>query len=200
MFLFRATGRLHKRLDQDSVLAPLVRPGVTWGHYLAAMKVLERAYRRIDECLLEGAALCPAGLPPYLPRGASLRRDLLLLQASPAARWISHQAALAVPDSSAAYLGMRYVVEGAQLGSRVIHSALSKIFGDTFEAAGSFWSPEAPWQGSWPFVANGLLQLESRPSLASAARAARQSFRHFVAQLCPPANEPEAKESEANAW
>jgi len=200
MFLFRATARFHKRLDHDSVLASLVRPSVTWGDYLSAMKALERSYRQIDASLLRGAAMCPPGLPPYLPRGASLQRDLLVLKASPALPWISPQAALAVPDSSAAYLGMRYVVEGAQLGSRVIHRALYKAFGDTFEAAGSFWSPEAPWQGSWPCVADGLSQLESRQALASAARAARQSFRHFVEKLCAPANEPAARESGTKAW
>jgi heme oxygenase len=193
MFLLRATGRLHKRLDQDSVLASLVRPGVTWGQYLAAMKALERSYRPIDASLLQGAALCPDGLPPYLPRGATLRRDLLVLNEFPDVPWISHQTALAVLDSSSAYLGMRYVVEGAQFGSRMIHRALYKTFGGTFEAAGSFWSPDAPWQGSWPSVASGLSQLESRQSLASAARAARQSFRHFVEQLCAPVDELGAK-------
>ena len=112
-----------------------------------------------------------------------LQRDLLVLKASPALPWISPQAALAVPDSSAAYLGMRYVVEGAQLGSRIIHGHLHAAFGVNLREFGSFWTPGSALQASWPELLKSLAKMESRKSLAAAVHAARLTFRHMERHL-----------------
>jgi heme oxygenase len=78
---------------------------------------------------------------------------------------------------------MRYVVEGAQLGGRVIHRRLLEAFGVGFQEFGSFWSPDPAIQSSWPAVLKSLTRVESRDSLAEAARSARSTFRHMKIYL-----------------
>ncbi len=179
-FLQQATKRLHTRIDQTSVLALLTIPGVTLDLYGTAMQSLERAYREIDRALLRSCGLCPAGVPLYIPRGPGLNRDLLALNLpSDGLRRGTPYTALKVPDSEAAYLGMRYVVEGAQLGSRFIYGHLYRNFGDKLSVFGSFWIPGSDLQGSWPMVVKSLARMDSRASLAASARAARVTFRHM---------------------
>ena len=88
-----------------------------------------------------------------------------------------------MPQSVAAYMGMRYVVEGAQLGNRIIHKHLRVAFGSRIEEFGSFWMPDSAFQCNWRDVLNGIARLQSRDSLAAAARAARMTFRHMELSL-----------------
>ncbi|MDQ2948289.1 MAG: hypothetical protein M3Y27_20520 [Acidobacteriota bacterium] len=83
------------------------------------------------------------------------------------------------PDTEAAYLGMRYVVEGAQRGSRIIYRHLSAAFGDQLQTIGSFWIPGSDLQSSWSDVLKSLARVNSRESLAGAGRAARLTFHHM---------------------
>jgi heme oxygenase len=78
---------------------------------------------------------------------------------------------------------VRYVVEGAQLGSRVIHSHLHEAFGGRLSEFGTFWTPGSILQCSWPHLLKILGRIESRESLAAAAGAARMTFRHMVTNL-----------------
>jgi heme oxygenase len=84
---------------------------------------------------------------------------------------------------------MRYVVEGAQLGSRVIQRSLREAFGPGLGEFGSFWTPDVAWQQCWPAVLGELARLETRETLAAAARAARLTFRHM--ELCLAVREGE---------
>ncbi len=125
--LRRATLRLHHRIDRTSVLAVLTQPGLRLSAYTSAMVALQQAYLPLDLLLSNSAHLCPATVPAYVPRSLLITRDLLPLHASltnpiPPVR-------LTGPETEAAYLGIRYVVEGAQLGSRVIYGHLLKAFG-----------------------------------------------------------------------
>jgi heme oxygenase len=190
-FLHKATKRLHHKIDQTSVLALLTIPGVTLDLYGTAMQSLERAYEEIDCALLQSCGLCPTGVPFYIPRGPSLKRDLVALDLPPDdSRRAKPRSALKVPDNEAAYLGMRYVVEGAQLGSRLIYGHLYGVFGHKLSGFGSFWMPGSVLQGSWPCVLKSLARMESRASLAVAARSARLTFRHMDRYL--GGNEKEA--------
>jgi heme oxygenase len=180
-FLRQATQRLHRRIDRTSVLAVLASSGVTLELYGAAMQSLEQAYGEIDRWLLRNCGRCPAEVPPYTPRGPVIHRDLVALgimspDRSPQA---GPQFALNVPDTEEAYLGMRYVVEGAQLGSRVIYGHLYAAFGVRLSEFGSFWMPGSALQGSWPLLLKNLARIESRPSLAAAAHSARLTFRYM---------------------
>jgi heme oxygenase len=190
LFLRRATSRLHQRIDQGSVLTVLTIPGVTLDLYRGAMLSLQRAHEEIDWLLVQACAWCPAGLPPYIPRVPGINRDLTALgvnahdlrSASGHSRLAGYRG-LKVPDTEAAYLGVRYVVEGAQLGSRVIYGHLHEAFGGRLSEFGTFWTPGSILQCSWPHLLKILGRMESRESLAAAARAARMTFRHMAANL-----------------
>jgi heme oxygenase len=190
VFLRRATSRLHQRIDQGSVLTVLTIPtGVTLDLYRAAMLSLKRAYEEIDALLVQACAWCPADLPPFIPRVPFINRDLNALGVIPGliAGLIPNDLCPAsghsALDSEAAYLGVRYVVEGAQLGSRVIYGHLHKAFGGELSEFGTFWTPGSIMQGSWPQLLKILGRMESRDSLAAAARAARTTFRLMAAHL-----------------
>jgi len=88
-----------------------------------------------------------------------------------------------MPNTEADYLGMRYVVEGAQLGNRLIYNHLRATFGDQLREFGSFWMPGSVLQSSWPSLLKSLARMESRESLAAAARTARATFRHMEQYL-----------------
>jgi len=184
VLLRQATRRLHRRVDQSSGLTALTAPGISLERYRSVMIALGRAYRTVDCALARAGVLCPPTLPPYRPRAPRIRRDLAALAAAgdclqPAPGRLE----LKAPESEAEYLGMRYVVEGAQLGGRVIHGILYKTFGDRLLEIGSFWTPDPAQEASWPALLNSLPRLDSRDSLAAAARAARLTFRRMAAEL-----------------
>lgn len=186
--LRRATRRLHVRIDKQSVLAPLIRPGITLELYAKAMVALKSAYEEIDSVLLQSSALCPTTLACYMPRAPKIDRDLKALDV----RFASLRPArpgleLKLPETEAAYLGIRYVVEGAQLGARFIFGQLSSTFGASIHEFGTFWNPEFYPQGSWPELLNSLTRVESRDGVARCVRAARATFRHM--DLCLGSNE-----------
>ena len=169
------------------MLSVLTTPDVTIDLYRTAMQCLDRAYQEIDGLLLQSGGLCPAGVPAYTPRAPRIHPDLmaleLMLPLPHMAKAAPADPALRLPETGAAYLGMRYVTEGAQLGSRMIYQHLHAAFGERLAEFGSFWTPGWIPQGGWPGVLTGLGRLESRDSLAAAARAARMTFRHMALHL-----------------
>lgn len=144
------------------------------------MCALRRAYEPLDSLLLAGSSFCPSGLLPYTARVPSIERDLTVL-----ALGLENLNAdapdvnLAPPASAAAYLGVRYVVEGAQIGSRFIYHHLRSRFGDDLREFGTFWMSASDAPGCWTGVLQSLADLDSRESVAVAARAARTVFRHM---------------------
>lgn len=183
-FLRRATARLHRRLDHTPMMAKLTTADCSIVAYRAAMLGLAWAYQAVDLALLRGAIHQPLGMPAYAARGARLWLDLAALERPPKqCAYPSHVplAALPIIDSLPSYLGMRYVVEGSQQGSRFIRRALSHSLGEQLSSVGSFWSPEVPWQDHWPSFLAQLRQLSDPRALLVATRAARHTFRHFIA-------------------
>jgi heme oxygenase len=171
---------MHGRIDQASVLTLLTVPGVTLDLYRTAMQSLKLAYEEIDRLLVDHCGLCPADVPSYTPRGPRIHSDLIALNAgplNPSGAWTGR--GLRGLKTEAAYLGMRYVVEGAQLGSRVIYGHLRMTFGEKLDGFGSFWAPDPARESSWPGVLRSLAQVKSRNSLAAAALTARVTFRHM---------------------
>lgn len=153
------------------------------------MRALEHAYRRIDFVLTEASHLSPSGLPAYIPRVPAIARDLAAIdpevcgiRRTPSLSPDS-QSLLKVPVTSAGYLGIRYVVEGAQLGNRVICRYLEKIFSDELDRIGSFWRGGPDIQKSWPLLLGCIEKLGGRGDQADAAHAARRSFLHMKVYL-----------------
>ena len=198
--LRRATRRQHERLDAVSLLTPLLSPEVGLAGYQAAMVAMLRAYQQVDACLLQAppaAYLAKAmTLSPYRPRSPAIRHDLqamgIVLQpascaaigATGATAATVPNATLNLPTSLAAYLGMRYVVEGAQFGNRVIGRNLQAAFGPAAVEIYSAWLPAADAGNGWPDVMAALSALDSRRDVAAALRGARRMFDYFSVQLC----------------
>ena len=182
--LRRATRRLHHRIDSTSVLAALTISGVTPDLYQIAMESLIQAYEQIDSVFLQAAHLCPNDLAPYTPRTPILERDLAALGQFHRVRFKQLKIRLEVPGTAASYLGMRYVVEGAQLGSRFIYKHLRSAFGDEIHRFGTFWTPGCFAEGTWPSLLQCLDRVDSRKALADAVRAARLTFWYMQRCLC----------------
>lgn len=185
-FLRRATARIHHRLDRTSILAELVRPGLTLDRYRTAMDSLHGAYHAIDQWLLAAEDVCPREIAGYFPRCPALASDLGVLGVDVFPRASASDISnLPVRASAASYLGIRYVVEGASFGSRFICRSLRDVFGDDLHSFGSFWIASLSQTSCWHGVLQSLGHLESRSALAEAALSARVAFRHMDARLTP---------------
>ncbi len=173
--------RLHRKLDKDSVMSALSSPLCNIPSYQRAMRGLAIAYQHADSALIAAHIYCPAELEVYHPRMPFILADLSALGLS---QPDLHVASILVPSSRPEYLGMRYVIEGAQLGSRVIERNLSQsALAPQLANARQFWSSGRAWQRAWPALLNELSTLHDRTELAQSVRAARSTFRHFIASL-----------------
>ena len=204
--LRRATRRQHARLDAISLLTPLLFPEVGLAGYQAAMAAMLRAYQQVDACLLQAPPAAhmvqATTLSPYRPRSPAIQHDLQAMgiglqpascgaigapgetAATAATAATVPTATLNLPTSLAAYLGMRYVVEGAQFGNRVIGRNLQAAFGPAAVEICSAWLPGADAGNAWPDVMAALSALDSRRDVAAALRGARRMFDYFSVQLC----------------
>jgi len=76
---------------------------------------------------------------------------------------------------------MRYVIEGSNLGAKVIASNLSRSnIATHITLADCFWSNTNPWHNCWPIMVRLLAVLQSRAEIAQSAWAARRTFHHFI--------------------
>lgn len=183
--LFRLTAPWHARLDSHPALAPLLRPGLqvqAYGQVLqrlhACLQPCETALSDWERgCRLQGPE-CLQGLE-YQPRCAALAQDisrlgLSLLPGPPAVR----------PACDADYLGQRYVLEGAALGSARIRQQLQRQAPQLPSAAMQYLAAQQAQVAGWPQF---LQQLEQRladaAALAAATAAATGVFRHFLQVL-----------------
>ena len=187
--LRRATHRHHDRLDASSILAPLILPGVSLDGYRQAMLAMLRTYRRVDACLQTPPAGRSGGatvLPAYRARSPAMQHDLRALGMTTDTVLSHAPVGLERPTTLAAYLGMRYVIEGSQFGNRVIARNLNDVFGAAAADFCTAWQPCAKSDDGWPGVMAALSALQTRAEVAAALRGARQTFRYFVANLCMP--------------
>jgi heme oxygenase len=173
----RVTSPMHKRLDDGSVLSCLAREDCSLLDYQRAMLGLALAYRQADAALGVALGSTPSGLPPYTPRLPLIEADLAGLGIACEAR----SAPLLVPTTWASYLGMRYVVEGASLGAKVIARNLASApIAAQLPRMPVFWVSSPPWQGCWPLLMHELSGLTSLSEQVQAAKAARSMFRLFI--------------------
>lgn len=89
--------------------------------------------------------------------------------------------ALPMPADLLAYLGMCYVIEGAQFGNRVIARNLRSSFGTMADSMCTSFLGES--DTGWRDVMAALSALQSRREVAAAVRSARRTFRYFVINL-----------------
>jgi heme oxygenase len=81
---------------------------------------------------------------------------------------------------------MRYVIEGSNLGARVIYRALqnSKI-AQPIAVEKCYWSLAQTWQTSWPALLRQLTDLHTQDEWDEAANSACLVFEHFIHFLTP---------------
>jgi heme oxygenase len=165
-----ATKEGHHRLDHHPLVAPLVVGGLTRAGYGNALLALHALHAPLERTL---TAFRPDTPPPI--RSVWLEEDLAALgrraeaDAPSLPRWNG-----AAPASPAAYVGMRYVIEGSALGGRVIRRQFDQILPADCHVATRFFDgfpDDSPWQNFWR-VAEALEPL----SAEEAADSARQLF------------------------
>jgi heme oxygenase len=125
------TTELHRRLDRLPSQRELLAPGLTLARYAEIMHAHAWALRRCEAMLAAVHEGRPVGLPAYVPRGEILQADLARLPAIAVESAVSGPALAdgeaphaALPrtasEAEGRYLGLRYVLEGATQGARVI--------------------------------------------------------------------------------
>ncbi len=181
--LRKRTHPLHARLDSRSDLTLLLDPGCSLADYTKATMSLAAVYRGVDSVFSRGAQYCPCALPAYIPRLPHLLADIERLgftaPACPAPE-------LLAPSNNASYLGMRYVIEGSNLGARVIYRALqNSAIAQPIGVDSCYWSLAQSWQSSWPVLLRQLADLRTHDEWDEAANSACLVFEHFIRFLTP---------------
>jgi heme oxygenase (biliverdin-IX-beta and delta-forming) len=161
----------HHALDHHPVLAVLVRRSVTLDEYASALAALHGAHNAIEN-ILHGFA--PSDLFPG--RTPDIEADLCDLGRPP----FPLSVAIPYPDTPAARLGMMYVIEGSNLGGRVIANHLSQILPKDVPQR-FFGKADATerWRHFWQFA----LQQCSAEDYPWVVKAARDTFGFFRAHL-----------------
>ncbi|WP_348765443.1 hypothetical protein [uncultured Salinisphaera sp.] len=178
----RSTQRLHAFVEHGTPMARLVAPDCTLEDYCAVLRPLTRIYAAVDRKLTAGQCWRPCTVAPY-----RLRSPLLELETE---RWcdVAAKTPARAPklDGVAAYLGVRYVIDGAQFGHRVIAASLARSPAAVVVAQRpGFWSTSFVSPAEWRRLCAALRCLGSRDEAAAAARAARQTFELFACELQP---------------
>jgi len=176
-----ATRDLHHRVDHHPHLAPLVRADLTTGQYVHALTALHGLFAPCEARLADYLGQHHPEFP-YAPRRrlADLEADLAYWgQPRPAPAWGGPDL-----DSPAQAVGCLYVLEGSNLGGRVIYRQLQASLKIDRERGARFFhghgeAAEAMWGGFWHFASRVC-----PPSAApEAAAAAAGLFRTFLDQL-----------------
>lgn len=177
LLIRRVTTPMHKRLDEGSILSCLAREDCSLLDYQRAMLGLAVAYQQADVALNSSPVGARSGLSTYTPRLPLIESDLAALGIA----WEASSAPVVVPTTWASYLGMRYVVEGASLGAKVIARNLASApIAAQLPQTPVFWMSSPPWQGCWPVMMQELSGLSSLSEQVQAAKAARSMFRLFI--------------------
>jgi heme oxygenase len=180
------TTPLHAQLDSGSYLSILLTPACSLADYKSTTSALATAYQAVDSTLANGVQYCPVALPAYVPRLPYLLADLQNLDATSLAPPVFE---LAAPFSNASYLGMRYVIEGSNLGARVIYRALQhSAIAQTIAVDQCYWSHAQAWQLAWPALMRQLSDLHTAQEYEEAADSACLVFEHFIRFLLPVRN------------
>ncbi len=191
--LAQRTRPLHHTLDHTPALAALLRPGLTHDAYLRSLRGLAQAHARVEPALLalttETSAL---GLTPYRPRLPALQADLQALGADPvqcAAPADAHPGSRTQgpqslrdesTDGSARALGLRYVLDGASQGARILAPAIARALPTLPDQAFSYWRLQSQVAQDWPALRAALALPADPPTHAASLDAACWAFQQFI--------------------
>lgn len=177
------TADLHVQLEKR---LPFFSESLDLGHYRRLMQAYLGFYRPLEQALHASAA-APAGFDLHgRLKSATLRADLLALGLS--TQDLDHLPLcqqLPAIDSTAAFLGVMYVLEGATLGGQVLRREIAARLGldarsgaaflDIYGAdTGRHWRSFLDCLGCYP------LDHQGREAAATAARATFHSFERWL--------------------
>ena len=174
------TADQHRRLDSAPALAALLRPTLDEAGYAAALCRFAGAFASVEPLLARLEATRPATVPAYRPRLPALRQELAGRLAVP-----SGGEPLGLPPGRAAcgyYLGLRYVLDGASQGARVIYPRLRQSLPQRAEASFAFWRCQLAVAADWPALCAWLSRAVADGDDAEAALCGAQAaFCRFIA-------------------
>lgn len=186
------TRPLHRQLDGLTRIRALLDPALQLPQYLQIMTIHAAAYAPLEAAIARlEVAYGPGPLPPYAPRLPALVRDLRRLRSvsrpvpeppdAPEAVRLGHM------HSSPHYLGLRYVLEGATQGSRVIAPLLRANLPQIVPEAFDFWRGQRVLAMGWPAFCKALertaLRAEGQRQVLEGASCA---FLTFIAGFTGP--------------
>lgn len=175
-----ATRRLHARVENESLLSAVISGEVSHAGYALILVRLSHLYTEVDRVLLLADRHRPAALSPYCPRAPRLIAESRALGYSAAANELPR---LPEPTGNGGYLGVRYVVDGAHFGNRLIARTLVSSPLARLLPPDSFWNTPFVAPEDWRGLCRQLENIEDRNQLADAARSARGVFWHFRRHL-----------------
>lgn len=180
--LFEATQALHGELNQAPVLARLLEPDLTRGEYARALFGLYKAFSTIEPALAQFEETSTAEDALYYQQRAQfLAADLLSsgVESGPLC-------SLATPSirTAAEYLGARYVLEGATLGSAHIARNIESQHPALYQLASLYWRFQQQHAAHWPVFLSRLASLDENALLQQAAiKSAKQVFNIFIEHM-----------------
>lgn len=181
----------HRSLDRHPILRKLLSRQLTAADYMAAMQRLRCCYELLEPALLacentlEGPGL--SGFERYMARLPQLDRDLSYLSADqcvhgqiPRER-VHYSGSTVTITSLAAYLGVRYVLEGSTQGGVVIARSLERQLPSVTHRSFEFWRQQRLLALRWPAFLAVLAGLDGHAQEQSRAlAAARDTFALFL--------------------
>lgn len=178
------TAHLHAQLDELPNVRALMNMKLERAQYRLSLKAYARAHYPIEQKLIGIEKFLNLGnLPNYIPRLPSLFYDLLCPAED--APQQSYTSSILVPIEASElshYIGLRYVLEGASQGSRVIARHLAKSLpyfaAQTFE----FWNVQQQAAEQWPIFCNYISYPAKSPECErQMLEAAQGAFECFIA-------------------
>ncbi|MEP6605829.1 MAG: biliverdin-producing heme oxygenase [Nitrosospira sp.] len=147
------TAHLHARLDALPNIKALMNPRYSSVSYCLALKAYARAHQHIEQKLINVERfLSLDNLPKYIPRLPSLFHDLSCLAPNDDPQQYKIYS-VTVPIEAfqmSHYIGLRYVIEGASQGSKIIARHLEKNLPHLTAQAFSFWKVQLEAAEQWP--------------------------------------------------
>lgn len=185
------TRRRHQQLDRQSSLARLASRDCSLTEYQAALIPLAHAYAFADHILLSADAYRPVGMAGYRARYPLIEHALSALRDALPLPLPERPGTDRAIDSTAAYLGCRYVLDGAQFGHAVIARALarSEVASALPGSALSFWQTRFLASEDWSALCRRLTAMSTRSGAAAATISARRTFALFQCCFAEAASE-----------
>lgn len=192
-WLRETTRERHNELDSSPVLRELLRPGLSIERYYHVMQAMWQAHDLAEHYLNLCSAGCPVELSPYVSRCSALEHDLHTLQRlvnttnAPILSSMPKKKRVKIQDKNdtkddikSYYLGLRYVLEGATLGSRVIATQLSKNCPDIKDNCFEYWQLQSSLANNWHAICDTLNRNQHQLTTAAVHNGADKAYYCFL--------------------